>query len=445
MKNFRKHYQFWLLMLLTVMLSSCASLSKDGGESDVRSQAAEQLGIDKNETELDDESRLTLRDQLLAQPLSMNDAVRVSMLNNPQLQRRFAELRITETELVAAARPKNPGLSLGRLTQGGERETDGLIVFDLIGLLTAPTRNSLAKKQFVSAKMLATQDVLRLAKEVRIAWVDAVAARHKLRYANDVVLAAEAGRDLAETLQAVGNVSVLDMAREQAFHLATVILQKQAQLDADSRLEQLMRLLGLQQRAQVQLPDALPILPNTARTLVDVEQQAINQRIDIQLAKRELDNTAKALKLTKETSFINVLDVGYQQNSFDNAPKETGIEISLEIPLFDWGKTRNAEAEAIYQRAIAHLTETAVQARSEARDAYQQYQVGWEVARYYRDEIIPLQQQMADEMLLRYNGMLISTFELLVQTQEHLNSTSAGLDALRNFWLADAQLISVQQ
>jgi outer membrane protein TolC len=62
------------------------------------------------------------------------------------------------------------------------------------------------------------------------------------------------------------------------------------------------------------------------------------------------------------------------------------------------------------------------------------------LAKHYRDEVLPLQKKITDEVLLRYNGMLISTFELLAQSQTQVDSMNAYLAALQEFWLAEAEL-----
>ena len=53
---------------------------------------------------------------------------------------------------------------------------------------------------------------------------------------------------------------------------------------------------------------------------------------------------------------------------------------------------------------------------------------------------MPLRKQIADENLLRYNGMLIGVFELLADARTQIASVNASIDALRDFWLADADL-----
>ena len=58
----------------------------------------------------------------------------------------------------------------------------------------------------------------------------------------------------------------------------------------------------------------------------------------------------------------------------------------------------------------------------------------------HRDEIVPARQRIADENLLRYNGMLIGVFDLLADARSQIASVNASIDALRDFWLAQADL-----
>ena len=84
--------------------------------------------------------------------------------------------------------------------------------------------------------------------------------------------------------------------------------------------------------------------------------------------------------------------------------------------------------------------EIAINARSQVREAYLAYRGSFDVARHYRDEIVPLRKRIADETLLRYNGMLIGVFELLADARTQIASVNASIEALRDFWLAQADL-----
>ena len=135
-----------------------------------------------------------------------------------------------------------------------------------------------------------------------------------------------------------------------------------------------------------------------------------------------------------------MLELGYQRNSETHQPRQTGYEIELRLPIFDWGTARNARAEYTYMQAVNRAADTAVKARSEVRESYHAYRTAFDLAKHYRDEIVPLRKRISEENVLRYNGMLISVFELLADARTQIASVNAYIDALRDHWVADANL-----
>jgi len=53
---------------------------------------------------------------------------------------------------------------------------------------------------------------------------------------------------------------------------------------------------------------------------------------------------------------------------------------------------------------------------------------------------VPLRKQIAEENVLRYNGMLIGVFELLADARAQIGSVNAAIEAKRDFWIAQADL-----
>ena len=74
------------------------------------------------------------------------------------------------------------------------------------------------------------------------------------------------------------------------------------------------------------------------------------------------------------------------------------------------------------------------------RESYLAYRTTYDLARHYRDEIVPLRKTISEENLLRYNGMLIGVFELLADARAQVASVNASIEALRDFWIASADL-----
>ena len=424
-----------LAVLAAFALSACAGFSADGGFAGVESAAKDRLGKDvkwaKTDADRDAlEKRVT---ELLAKPLSVDDAVQIALLNNKGLQASFAELGITEAELVQAGRLPNPGFSFGRLTRGNEVEIERGIHFNLARLLAMPLISEVEGRRFARVQSEATQQMLSLASQTRKAWIAAVAAGETVGYMQQVRQAAEAGAELGRRMAQAGNWNKITQAREQSFYADAALnlaRAERAQLAARERLTRLMGLWAMQ--TAFTLPARLPDLPAAAQELPGVEQTALAQRLDVQAARLGAEQTAKSLGLTRTTRFINVLELGLVHNNSNEKPIQRGYELRFELPLFDWSGARVARAEAIYMQAV--------NARSEVREAYLGYRSSHDMARHYRDEIVPLKKRISEENVLRYNGMLIGVFELLADVRSQIAGVNGYIEALRDFWLAQADL-----
>jgi len=101
------------------------------------------------------------------------------------------------------------------------------------------------------------------------------------------------------------------------------------------------------------------------------------------------------------------------------------------------------KGELAYMRAANQLAEKAVNVRSEARSAYLAYRSNYDIARHYRNSVLPLRKSIEDQSLLTYNGMITSTFELISDAREKIDATMLAVNAKRDFWIAEANLAPV--
>jgi len=432
-----------VLALATVASAGCATFSRDGGFVETQQAVKQATGADAS-WHLDERSSteaLARADALLASPLTADTAVQVALLSNPGLQASYAELRIAESDRVQAGRLPNPMLALLRTWSGDEFKIERVVGIDVMALLTMKSRGAIEARRFEAAKIRAAASTVAVAFQARRAFLDVVGAEQAALYAAQVVESAEAGRDLARELAGTGNWSRLALDREHVFYAESMLQLARAREQAHSRREALIRTLGLWgPRAAITLPERLPDLPDAVDGMQDLEQRAIAQRLDIRLATLELDATARALGLTKATRLVNVLEAGPAQTREGGGPMLNGYELSLDVPVFDWGSARVKRAQAIYTQRMMRVRETAITARSQVREAYIAYRTAYDIARHYRDEIVPLRKRISDEQLLRYNGMLISVFDLLADSRDQVASVNGYIDALRQFWVASANL-----
>ena len=252
------------------------------------------------------------------------------------------------------------------------------------------------------AKLRASQQITRLSTETRKAWLNAVGAAQTVGALTQAQDAAEVSGEMARRLTQAGNWSRLQQARQQVYLVEAASDLTRARQAAFSAREKLVVLLGLWgTSAQFELPTQLPALPAQPRELPDVETRALQAREDIRIATLLWQRKEAERRFTQP------------------------------------GELWDAMGDA------AQLRQTAIKVRSHARETYQRYRSSYDLAKHQQDELLPLRQFINDEMLLRYNGMLSSVFDVLADTRAQALATHSAIQATRDFWLADADLHSL--
>jgi outer membrane protein TolC len=432
-----------VLFVSSFVLSGCASFSKDGGLNDVKSLTQKHIKQEVVWPKTAAEQQLAEArvHELMQKELDVESAVQIALLSNKGLQASLFELGISEAEVVQAGRLPNPKFSMLYARHNGDYKIEQALTFNIFSLLTMPKMLEIERLNFEKAKQQAALDVLKLAYQTRLAYFNAVAANEQVTYSAQVLESAEASAEMARRMVKAGNWNQLELAREQGFYADAkqdVLAAKQKQADAH---ETLIRLLGIPAN-QLAIQQRLPDLPKNIAEPSQFQQEAFEQRLDLQAARSRVDALAKQLGLTKATSVINVLELGparvLEGRRGDSYKK--GVDISFELPLFDWGGAKVARAEATYMQGVNRAAYIANNAQSEVRQAYSRYSTSYDIARQYHDEIVPLRKKVLDEKLLRYNGMLISPFELFSDARAQVASVKTYIEKLNEFWLADTEL-----
>lgn len=430
--------------LLALGLGGCTAFSPDGGFDGIAGASRTHLGQDvkwaRTPTERSDLSRRV--GDLLKQPLAADEAVQVALLNNGDLQAAFEELGISEADMVQASRLPNPKFTLRDSHQAAQYDIEQTLTFNVLSLATVPYAKAVERRRFEQTQSEVLLVIVELAARTRAAYTTAVAAGESARYWRQVKDSADAGAELANRMVAAGNWNQLDQAREQGFYAEATQGLDRAQLAAAEAREELTQLLGLSDPTQLQLAERLPDLPAATDELPDVEQTAMQGRLDLKVMKSQTEALAKSLGLVRTTRFINVLNLGPTRvlDGPHSGRFETGVEVSLEIPLFDSGAARLRRAEALYAQAVDRFGQAAVRARSDVRKAYARYRTTYDIAKHQRDDVVPLRQRVAAQNRLRYNGMLVSVFDLLADARAQIDAVNDYIHSARDFWIAKSEL-----
>ena len=434
------------IFLISIGLAGCVS-SQKAFESvqDITSPATgfapRQIASDE---EIAEANRLT--DELLKKPLTMNDAVKIALLNDKTLQASYNELGLARAALIKGSVPSNPVIAFDQ-TRGPEKlETERMVFLNVFSVLTLPARREIAIEQLRAVQMRSAEATLSVALNARQQYLRTVAARERLTKLNDIKKLTDAGAELAKRMGESGGLNKLSQARE--FTLAAELDGEiaRAKLEEQVERERLVRTLGLWgDRTAIKLPEKLPALPSKIRAYSDVEGDAIKKRVDLQAAKHDLEALATSLGMTQATRVVTDIDlVGGQitDKTLDGGAEEQSnkIGVDIEIPIFDFGEARALDAEQRYMRAANLLADKAIKIRSEVREAYIAYQGMHQISRHFESRILPLRRIIEEESLLHYNGMLTDVSDLLADTKAGISAQIKAVNARRDFFIAENQL-----
>jgi outer membrane protein TolC len=393
---------------------------------------------------------------LLAGSLSADTAVQVALLNNRGLQAAYNDLGISEADYVQASLPPNPSVSFAGVSGTGVANMELRLIADILSLLTLPRRTAIAAEHFAHARHQAISTTLRLAVDTRRAHVRAVAAQQQVVFLDQARATVDQAVRLNAQLGEAGGGDQLDQAELAAFYAELSAQLGRARLATRRERETLIRLMGLW-GADVgfTLPADLPALPSEAETLAAVEVEAVNRRVDLIMGRHDITALAKSLSLTQATRYVSMLQLSGIFNdesanpltNSNTAINRGGAGIDLQIPIFDTGEARERKARESYMAAVNRLTARAVNARSEARIAYETYRGTYDIAKFYRDQVLPLRGVVSREIALRYSQgpladerLRVDLFKFLVDARARITANAAAIDARRDFLIGAVDL-----
>lgn len=439
---------FFTILLALLWLTGCARVNFEETLATTNQSTAEFTDGNLSLVQTPEQRAFNTQtaETLLAEPLSQQQAVHLALANSPALQAMLAQHWSDAARAAQSGRIANPLFVFERTTLADEVEYARLLAIGLLDVLTLPLRYASAQRRIEQSQVRLAMDVVGKVTKVRQSWVKAVAAQQQLQYARQVHEVGEISAELARRMQQVGNFNRLQRARQQAFYADAATQWAVAQQQAMATREELVRVLGLtdDQEKKLKLPERLPDLPKAPRGPEEVGDAAQRGRLDIQLAKTTFAAAAKEQDLTLITSLTDI-ELGVRYDTvFDDAAgtreNRKGYEISVRLPVFDWGDMQRDAMDAQALAAANQLEATVRAAGSQLRETYAAYRTAYDVAKHYRDEVLPLRKVISEENLLRYNGMLIGVFELLADTRDQIDTVSAAINAQQDFWLTNAAL-----
>ena len=435
-----------LLFGLVLFTAGCAQVPKEAGFNEVKGLVGQRADYQlhwNRETEADREVEKAI-EELLKNELTAEATVQIALLNNPNLQAIYEDLGVTQADVVEAGLLENPVLfGQARFANRSEESTNYEfgITQNFLNILMQPARKKLSAIRFEQVKLQVADEVIRMVAEVRKSYFSVLGARQVRDLRNEITSAARSSFELAQRLHSAGNISDLELARENAhFEQSKLELanSETALLDAREQLTRLMGFWGPQ--TNWRLPEQLPDIPTDEIPMEHLESTAIESRLDLAAEKKAVEALAQALGITIDWRWIGQIEVGISRERETDRTWVTGPALAIELPIFNQRQADIARLEAQLRRSQKKLTAQAIDIRSEVRSLRNRLIMQRNLINHYRGSVLPLREQIVDLTLKKYNYMLTGAFDLLMAKQQEFEAYQKYLEAVRDYWIIRADM-----
>ena len=435
----------------------------------------------------DDEDAIERRvESLLKEGLTVDRAVQVALLNNRNLQAAWMQIGMARADLVQSGLLSNPTLDISMRfpAAGGIPDIDANLAQNIADLWQIPPRKKAAQHALTQAILDLARQANQLASSTKTAYYQAVGAQQAVEIAEKNLDTAKQSLDLTTVRQKAGAAAEVDVNLSRAPVLDAELALRSARLDAAQLRQDLAKLLGVAtDPAGLVLLDPLPDPPSDtldAEALVDLARA---ERLDLQSAAQAVDTAAAKLQQQWASIFPNVaLGIASERaaqkaqggrkyladtarssiangklTAPDIQPKSerhhirnvernlgifTGPSLNITIPAFDQNQAQIAKAVYNYREAVKAYQNADLTLSQDVRTATVRAATAWDIARFYREQSIPLAQRNLELSLQTYRAGQATLLQVLELQRFVLDTRSRYVQALRE---AAARIADLEQ
>lgn len=409
-------------LALIVCTTACATSGTVTGRGDV----GEAIRVRTGAALRDGPGTVSLPPGVSLGALTPEDAVAVALWNSPSFEASLADLGLARADLVEARLLRNPILSL--LFPAGPKQLEWTLQFPIDALWQRPRRVAAASLNVRAVGERLVYGGLNLVADVRLAFVDALAADRRVTLVTENAALARRIADIAEARLRAGDISELEAraARSDA-----------AQVDAERRAVQSqheLALLTLIGRMGVDVPAADVRLGAGATGAVQpcaspeaLVEEAVASRPDVRAA--EIGIEAAGQRLSWERSRIFNLIAMLDANARRGLDDELGPGIGADIPIAAQNQGAVGRAAAELERASRTYLAVRTQVATDVRSAAVRLNQAQHAMDIWAAEIVPslgIEQRQAESA---YRAGEIALLTLLDANRRLVQARLRQLDA----------------
>ena len=425
------------LLVLAIAVSGCSGATRPAGTPDPLATVANRLALP---LDVPDDAATAIS----ATGITRREALRIAFRENPEIAQHTSALGLAEADYRAAATLNNPvaGMATRLPADGvGVLSLEFDLMGDLLKLLQRKDRMEASGLKVEEAIFSISDALLDFATRVDKAYFDLQAAqhRHRLLMALADATAAEAAR--SESLVAQELLDRTTALRHRILATQTDLEARRAALEVAVARTMWARMLARPDDEALPLPaPSLPPLPAKPSHLTSPGTLAIEQRLDLMAARKAIDARAVEHRIALDWRWWSVLEIGTMGERDSDGQLVMGPAINIALPIFDRGSATLMRTASELRRAQQRTATLALDIQQGASAAYARARAHHDLARRQHDDWLPLQSSLVEMLEKQVSLGFSSQFALQQARRDYLQATGLYVDALKDYWLAEAVL-----
>lgn len=389
-----------------------------------------------------DEQAQTYIQCAAANELSADSAIQIALLNNPKIQAIFEEIGIARADLVEAGLLSNPSFSIEVRyphIKGLHTNIEYLITSSLLDIFLIPLRIRLAAAEYEQTKLKVSNHILNLAFDVRETYYELVSEKKKIRYIQSVVELTSINSEIVSKQMNVGNINALEFQLSQSKVLEATLELAKSETEIIRLSEKLNRLLGFNEEVCLILPEYLGEIDYQGFDICILELIAIEDRLDLQVARLEIARLARMLGL-KEWWTYTYLQAGLAGERDADGTNLIGPGFSGELPIFNYGQAARMRLFAQLRQAQDHMAELEIRVRSEVREAHKLLMSYLKIINDYQYCLLPMHEKISATSEELYNVMGLGVDKLLENKRLEVVANQNYTESIKQYLIARVKL-----
>ncbi|MCH8209699.1 MAG: TolC family protein [Nitrospinae bacterium] len=375
--------------------------------------------------------------------MTHDEAVRIALMNNRDLQAKFEFLGIARADVVQAGLFSNP--SLGALfefpTMGSfEVGPDLDLLFSLSDLWMVPLRRQIASFDAQRVTMQVIEEILKTAAAARDAFNEVLFQQALHTFSQENIQLFQSAFDKTRFYYQSGLFNDMDLSLAESSLFEGKLALTRVEADLESARVELARQLGLDLlKSIIKIQGELAETQTVILTPHEAWDYAYENRADLKISRFQIEQSKWVLKLQNARIFGDVNLGGNYTRELDNT-KSYGPLLSFQIPIFDQNQAGIARAQYQLRQAEKNLAATETTAQEEILHLIRELKFQHNNATLLRDTALVLNKKIEKYAQKYFNAMQINAFSIIEARRRVLSTFRSYLEARRDYWRIESQL-----